>query len=107
MSATPPRLFAKVRMQELVSVANLRRRPALPPTPQNFLNFMQFFWKFWQNRMLAPPGGMAPLLRGILDPPLSMHPMKFIQYLVLFINVHKGKQVPREKLTDLSRTQLP
>ena len=42
---------------------------------KSFLNFMQFFWKFWQNRMLAPPRppeGCPPLLRGILDPPLSI-----------------------------------
>ena len=35
------------------------------------LNFMHFL-KFWQNDMLASPGGWAPLLRGIMDPPLKM-----------------------------------
>ena len=42
-----------------------------PPTAQNFLDFMQFFGKFdkfvcWR----PPPRGLAPLLQGILDPPL-------------------------------------
>ena len=34
-----------------------------PPGP-NSLNFMQCFGKIWQNRMLAPPGGLAPPPRG-------------------------------------------
>ena len=42
------------------------------PHGPNFLNFMQFLGKIWQICMLAPPlGGMAPLLRRILDPPLA------------------------------------
>ena len=42
-----------------------------PPIDQNPLNFMQFFRKIWQICMLAlPPGGLAPLPREILDPPL-------------------------------------
>ena len=47
------------------------RGGAPPLTAQIFHNFMQFFGNFWQNRRLAPsPGGLAPLFRGILDPPL-------------------------------------
>ena len=44
------------------------------PIAQNFLNFMRCFWIIWQNRGLAPPPGrLAPLLWGILDPPLDLH----------------------------------
>ena len=33
--------------------------------------FHVVFWNIWQNHMLAPPPGrLAPLLWGILDPPL-------------------------------------
>ena len=44
-----------------------------PPTAQNVLNFMQFFGKFgkiicWYH----PLEGWRPLLRGILDPPLTL-----------------------------------
>ena len=35
--------------------------------------FHAVFQKIWQNRMLAPPGGLAPLLQGILDPPLCVY----------------------------------
>ena len=45
-----------------------RPQRAPPPTGQIFLNFMQSFRKIC---MLAPShGGLAPLLRGILDSPL-------------------------------------
>ena len=37
--------------------------PPQPPGPNSF-NFMQFWGEFWQNRMLAPPGGLAPPPRG-------------------------------------------
>ena len=71
----------RIRSQELhpkvqYSVADLRGAlPAhAPPMAQNFRNSMQLFGKFLQNRRLAPPpGGLAPLLRGILDPPLVLH----------------------------------
>ena len=44
----------------------------LRPYDPKFLNFMRFFGKFWQTHSLAPPlGGLVPLLRGILDPPLT------------------------------------
>ena len=37
---------------------------------------MQFFGKIWQICMLAPrPGGLAPLLRGILDRPGGLAPL--------------------------------
>ena len=42
-----------------------------PPPPHIFLNFMHFFWKISQKCMLVSPGGLAPLLLGILDPPLT------------------------------------
>ena len=34
--------------------------------------FVAEILKIWQNRMLALPGGLAPLLWGILDPRLSI-----------------------------------
>ena len=37
---------------------------------QNFLDFMQFFRKFDKIVCWRPPRGSAPLLQGILDPPL-------------------------------------
>ena len=42
-----------------------------PPGPNSF-NFIQFLGKCWQNRMLAPPGGLAPRLGEMLDPPLKL-----------------------------------
>ena len=55
-----------------IAVADLRGRP--PPTDQNFLDFMQFFGKFDKIVCWRPLEGWAPLLRGILDPPLhSFH----------------------------------
>ena len=35
-----------------------------PPGGPNSFNFMQFFGKIWQNRMLVPPGELAPPPRG-------------------------------------------
>ena len=53
-----------------ISVADLQSALARSRlTSKNFLNFMQFFWKIWKACMLAPPGGSAPLLWGILDLP--------------------------------------
>ena len=40
------------------------------PWGSKFFKFHAVFGKFWQNRMLAPPGELAPLLGEILDPPL-------------------------------------
>ena len=37
---------------------------------QNFSQFPAVFRKIWQN-VGAPPGGLAPLLRGILNLPLT------------------------------------
>ena len=51
--------------QLTLSVAYLRggARDTHPGGPNSF-NFMQFFGEIWQNRMLAPPGGLAPPSRG-------------------------------------------
>ena len=40
------------------------------PPGSKFFQFHAIFGKFWQNRMLAPPGQLAPYLGEILDPPL-------------------------------------
>ena len=44
-----------------------------PPPGFKFFQFRAvFFWKFWQDHTLAlPPGGLVPLLQGILDLPLK------------------------------------
>ena len=48
------------------AVADLRGvRGARPPS--KFFQFHAVCGKIWQNRMLAPPGGLAPSDRGILD----------------------------------------
>ena len=47
-----------------------------PPTAQKILNFMQFFGKFGKIVCWRPPPPAErwrPLLRGILDPPLSYY----------------------------------
>ena len=41
-----------------------------PPTVLKFLDFMQFLGNLTKSYVGAPPGGSAPLLQGILDPPL-------------------------------------
>ena len=59
-----------------------------PPTAQKFHNFMWvFFGNFWYNSRLAPPtGGLAPLLRRILDPPLIIsHRLIRIQHFWCFM----------------------
>ena len=59
------------------SVVDLGGHPwCAPPMAQNFLNFMQFFAKFGKIICWRPPGGLVPLLWGILDPPLPLgrHP---------------------------------
>ena len=48
-------------------MADLRGHPSYGP---KFSQFHEVFQKIWQNRMLAPPEGWHPLLRGILYPPL-------------------------------------
>ena len=53
-------------------------RPPPLSMDQNVLNFMQFLRKIWQICMLAP------LLRGILDPPLGITPL---WYTIAFIPV--------------------
>ena len=57
-------VFSLVNYCDCDSVADLRA--------QNVLNFMQFFWGNLAKSYVANPplGGLAPLLRGILDPPL-------------------------------------
>ena len=47
---------------------------ASPPHGPKFSQFHAVFRKFWQFRMLATPGRLAPLLRGILDPALIVEP---------------------------------
>ena len=51
-----------------MTVAELTR---VLPMAQNFLNFMQVFGKYGKIQCLRT-GGLAPLLRGILDPPLNV-----------------------------------
>ena len=48
------------------SVADLRggSREPRPPWGSKFFQFHAVFGKIWQNRMLAPPGELAPPPRG-------------------------------------------
>ena len=59
-----------------LSVVDLHSKilDARPPPGSKFFQFHAVFGKIWQNRMLAPPPPESwhPLLREILDPPLSM-----------------------------------
>ena len=52
----------------------LETRRVSPIRPKMFSISCNFFWKMWQNCMLEapPPGVLAPLIRGILDPPQMM-----------------------------------
>ena len=40
------------------------REGRAPPLGSKFFQFHAVFGKFWQNRMLAPPGELAPPPRG-------------------------------------------
>ena len=42
------------------------------PRGSKFFQFHAIFEKIWQNRMLAPPRELAPLLGETLDPPLHI-----------------------------------
>ena len=46
------------------SVADLRGREGSTPPGAQILSISCSFWKIWQNRMLAPPGELAPPPRG-------------------------------------------
>ena len=58
-----------------------------PLSGSKFFQFHSVFGKIWQNRKLAPPGGLAPHLWEILDPPLpsrtppsgDYHQLAFLQ----------------------------
>ena len=39
-------------------------RAPSPPRESKFFQFHAIFGKVWQNRMLAPPGGLAPQPQG-------------------------------------------
>ena len=61
------KIFAENCMKEKLdrevhpSVADLREvRGTPPPQGSKFFQFYAVFGKFWQNRMLAPPGKLAP-----------------------------------------------
>ena len=41
-------------------MVDLRGRVSLAPPGSKFFQFHAVFGKFWQNRMLSPPGGLAP-----------------------------------------------
>ena len=52
---------------DLHAVADLRgggREGCVPPRGPKFFQFHAVFGKIWQNRMLAPPGELAPPPRG-------------------------------------------
>ena len=49
----------------------------VPPPPSKFFQFHAVLGEIWQNHMLAPPGGLAPHLREILDSPLYWHECQF------------------------------
>ena len=51
-----------------------------------------FFWKIWQNRMLALPRGLAPLLRGILDPPLICNTAVPFRATGIFVHKHRQQE---------------
>ena len=59
--------------ERLHSVAGLRGSTRDVPSPgPKFFQFHAVFGKIWQNCMLVPPlGSWRPLLREILDPPLT------------------------------------
>ena len=63
---------AKVLSACLFPVADLRwgADASTPPIAQNVLNSMQFFGNFDKIICWPSPRGLAPLLRGVLDPPL-------------------------------------
>ena len=54
----------KVNDIDKTSVADLRG--------SKFFQFHAVFGEIWQNCLLSPPGGLAPHLGEILDPPLDM-----------------------------------
>ena len=55
-------------------------------------NHAFFFWKIRQNRMLALPGRLAPLLRGILDPPLICNTAVPFRATRIFVHKHRQKE---------------
>ena len=56
-----------------LAVGDLGERPRRAPLRPKISQFHTVFRKIWQNHMMAPLGGLAPLLRGILDPPLPWY----------------------------------
>ena len=48
---------------DLVELADLGGAPGTSDGPI-FFSISCSFWEIWQNRMLAPPGGLAPLNPG-------------------------------------------
>ena len=52
-------------------MADLSGVPHAPRSPNSF-NFMECWGKFGKILCLRPPGGLAPYLWEILDPPLAM-----------------------------------
>ena len=55
-------------------MADLRgaQGPVAPPRSKLF-QFHAVFGKIWQNRILVPPGVLAPRPQGIRDPSLPSH----------------------------------
>ena len=56
-----------------LAVGDLGERPRRAPLRPKISQFHTVFRKIWQNHMMAPPGRLAPLLRGILDLPLPWY----------------------------------
>ena len=57
--------YKATEYQVSVAVADLRgARGTRPPRGSKFFQFHSVFGKIWQNRMLAPPGELAPPPRG-------------------------------------------
>ena len=61
-----------------VSVADLRGVRDAHLLEVQILSISCSFWGKWQNRMLAPPGELAPRLGEILDPLLSFVKERFV-----------------------------
>ena len=59
--------------------------PLPPEQPNIFSTSCSLFLKIWQNRMLAPPEGRRPLLRGILELPRPCRHYEVI-WLVFMVN---------------------
>ena len=68
------------------------------PGPK-FSQFHAVFRKVWQNHMLTTPwrigvpGGLAPLLRGILDPPLEVLFKERTRLDALFLSFQNGTMI--------------